>query len=504
MSLPATCPFTSNGTTIVDGTAIAGLTTSDLGGTGALTFVGSGIEVNTNRAYCPSGGKIVVNAGVTAVIVSAKFHQFADTLLMFRSNSARTAFLIVYVRAVDLRLFDESFSTAGFTGTTTFTGTVNVDDTISIEDDGSNIVVKQNGITRITVSSAQYNTQTYCGLYGTSSDQWDDFSVSAYAIAVPVAVLTKATPTAAYLGGTAGSGGSAPQWSWSTSPDGSFTNFTNGSGISGATSYSLADASAALAGGDRRYAILTDSSGVSAVISYGRWKTPAYVLGIGDSVMGGFGTSDPSVPVAGLTLGTTSPLYHFKNAVKKAANGQRDVIVYDASEGGLKASNWYDSSDTGSEVDARLSTASASGISAGCTVAMVALGINNAYSAETVAKFALDMAGLRDYLLGQGYTAILFNHPTGIPAVEAVAFDKLLLLAAEVPKLCNGTTARLGDTTMMEYLPDHAAAELQSGGTAVHPNDTGAKSVGEAWAFGFANAFDIPKLSVRAQYLAGF
>jgi hypothetical protein len=124
---------------------------------------------------------------------------------------------------------------------------------------------------------------------------------------------------------------------------------------------------------------------------------------------------------------------------------------------------------------------------------MVTLGINNAYSGETVAKFALDMAGIASYLLGQGYTAVILNYPTGIPATEGAAFDKLLLLAAAIPALCNGTTVLLGDTVMLDYLPDHASTELQTGGTSVHPNDTGAASVGEAWAFAWAKAVgDVP------------
>ncbi len=447
-----------------DGDLLNGRTTT----TGGLTWASTGWQINANRAYNASAGAAMLNSGITDHIVSfvIKVHDF--NIMIFRSNSGGTTKLEVWPLATTITIYDESVSQiAQATGLT-----IANNDTISVECNGTSIVVKQNGTTRLTTTSSHGASGTYVGMRGTGDEINDDFSVSAFAIAAPTATLTRATPTQVELTSTAGAGGTSPQWSRSTSAGSGFSNLSNGSGISGATSADLVDGSSGIAAGTRYYYKVTyATSGASNVQAAGKWKIPAYVMFIGDSITTGFG-------------GTTDPVAQFAISAKKSANGQRDVIASNQGESGTKTSDWYDAAGAGAA--SRLTAASSAGISAGCTHAMICLGINDAYSAETVTEYENNLAGMASTLLSGGYTAVIINYPTGITEDGTGALDKLVSLQTHINNVVNGTTILLGDTLMLYYLQDHTV-ELQDS-TGVHPNDTGYRSVGEAWAWAWARA----------------
>lgn len=547
MSLPATCPFTGT-----DGVSLNGQTTNFFGGTGTLTFVcdDGTWQINGNRAYNPTGTHYAIcNLGVSDQIVEAKSVTVnALNILVFRANSGMTAYNQVWIESNQIRVFDQSLNQIG----TTYSATMVANDVIRVSCSGTAITVTRNGSTIITATSSTNQSNTYGGIRGAGSELFDDLLLDQFAVASPTATLTRATPTTAYLQGTSGTGGTSPQWSRSTSPSTGFVNLSNGSGISGATSDALVDASSGIAGGTRYYYKVTyTGSGASNVQSGGKWKTPAYVLFIGDSITAGFGS-------------TTDPVTQFAASVKSIA-GQRDVITVNAGASGTHAYEWWNAHGDGetgtaqagssttitlragaSSVDgfynfckvsivsgtgsgqsryidggasfyvgaSRLATvtaawttppdntsvyqlsgltkllsdASAAGLSAGCTHAMSTLGVNDSFSTESTSEFQANLLGESNYLLSQGYTAVIHNYPTGFAYQGDGSLAKLQSLTANIDAIVNGTTILRGDTLMIEYLPDHAATEMQTSGTSVHPNEIGDRSIGDAWAFAWARA----------------
>jgi lysophospholipase L1-like esterase len=441
MALPATDDFTGT-----DATAIDGRTTA----TGSLTWAsdtsaGSYWQINSNRAYLSGGDHwATVDAGVADVVLSAKVYSPASyTILLFRANSAMTQSLQVWAEAGTIKLYDQALSQIG----STYTGSVSDGDTISVEANGTSIIVKQNGVARITTTSSTHLTNTYVGFRGGGGGaSFDDFAVDAYAVADPTARLTTPLHTGNVFTATSGSGGTGTpsyQWQRSTAPGSGYSNLSDGSGVSGATANVLTDGSAtALAGGLLFYKCVISWSGSGGpfdtnVLGTRVGKRPAYCLVIGDSIEVGSG-------------GVDSPRDEWLELVK-ATYGPRAALVYNASAGGLTTADWYDSAGAGAT--ARLTADLAAGLAADCTVCEIRLGINDASVAVTSSVYSANLAGIAAAALTAGYERVIIHYPTGVAAAATMAV--MITYPAVIDALDNGTTIFVGDVWGLDYFSAH-------------------------------------------------
>lgn len=461
MSLPATCPFTA-----ADNTALDGATTTDLGGTGGLTWVSDGFTVQTNLAYSGGTHHAILNAGVADVVVQAVLASTPSfAALVFRSNSGYTQFLLAYFTTTTVYIYDDAGSPL-----TSASGTFADGDTVSALANGTAITVKQNGTTVLTYTSSHGLTNTYVGLAAAGANYFNNFSVTA-AVTTPTAVLTKANQTTVYMAGN-GNSGTSPQWSRSTSPDSGFSNLSNGGAVSGATSDNLVDGSVT-PGTIYYYQVTYIGSGASNVQSGETWSAAAYVGFIGDSVLFGFGN-------------TTNPVAQFALAIRGMGNTQRHVATNNASAGGLATANWYDSG--GSGVQTRLSDALDAFIAASLTHVMVQLGINDAYGGVTATVYKANQQGIADYVISRGLVPILC-YPSGFTKDGTAALSLAVTYLPKIVEIVNASdgTIKLGDTLSFRLFQDRATDLLQSG-TGVHPNDDGDTVLGILLAWGFVRA----------------
>jgi hypothetical protein len=343
-----TLPITDNcdGTT---GDPVNGRTTT----TGGATWVaGSAWEVYLNTlANAGDSNFAKFDTGVSSGIFTfTQIQDFQD--VGFLINSAGTSYLRVTYFGGNYFLRDESNTDL----ITPVPGTISAaGDVISLSVNSGAIEYAINGTVILSYTDSAHTSNTFFGVQSTGNARIDDVSFTSFTPAVPTEHVSSISATAVEITATTGTGGTGPytvQHQRSTAPDTGFSNLSNGSGISGATSLVLTDGSAAyLALGENGIlwykSIITDSlsatfeSNVQGVVL---GKRAANVCVIGDSQGEGFN-------------GALSPwsANGFPFFVKNRF-GYRDCIVHNASAGGSALASWYNS-----KVDSETGTAQAGG-----------------------------------------------------------------------------------------------------------------------------------------------
>lgn len=463
-----------------DGTTLNGRTTTTGSKTWAVTT--GGLEINSNKCYCPTGGTAVLDSGVADVTVQVTLGNISTNLILLRCNSTASQQVMAYIEGTRARLFDEAFTQIG----STYTGTFSFGDVIEFDASGTSLTLKQNGVTRITATSSTHQTNTYVGLRGSGSETFDDFSASVFAAASPTVAFTTADPTSVtltYTAGTGGTGSPSPQWQAATTPDGTFSNLTNGSGVSGATSTVLVDGSATISGGSRRwYKVVESWSGsggpfTSKAVGARRGKARGKIYVIGDSV------------AAGGTGGVDSPYVSWPTYAAFVL-GIRAASVTNNAVGGLATFSYYDS--TGAGATARLNSDVSAAVAAGVDAFVIAgLGINDAYGSVAAATYKANLDGIAATALAAGLPLVICDYPTCVTDNDTPAAVTLLQsYLAQIDAWANGTTKKVGDTLCFDHFLCHVdQLQLQSAGVYVHPNATGTQNLGLLRAVGLARAY---------------
>lgn len=289
--------------------------------------------------------------------------------------------------------------------------------------------------------------------------------------------LSSATNTSINLASTTASGGTPPysyQWHRSTT-----ANFTPGVGtaISGATSSSYSDTTAA-SGTVYYYKLVTTDSVPNSVTSNqsaGSLKDSTIIIGcLGDSITKG--TAGPSPAAVTVTQRLAASLKHtYKN---------RDVTVVNGGVDGKSAQDF--AANTGSI----FTTAKSAFSSAGCTHIMVMLGANDAANHRSASQYLANMQTITASLVSDGYVVIL-NYPTYIPsganagATDEVATENMRSYLGQIDSLIDGTDIISGDRLAYQYFVDHMD-EMQTDKT--HLLDAGNISLAGMWARAFDRA----------------
>lgn len=284
------------------------------------------------------------------------------------------------------------------------------------------------------------------------------------------ASLSSATDSALNLTCTAASGGTSPytyQWHRSTT-----ANFTPGAGnvLSGATSLTYSDTTAA-ANTTYYYRLrVTDNASATADSKHiaGTLKAAAISIGfVGDSITAGYLLSagqDPPTQV-GLLLAKTRT--------------NKSVTISNRGIPAAKTADWLSGG-------ANLIAAKVAFASAVCTHIHIMLGANDAGAATLVsaATYGSNLSNICTDLTGAGYKVIL-SYPTYIcdgansGASSAASVALAQSYQAQIDALINGTTILRGDTLAWPYFQDAQSEYLVD---QVHPSATGAVSLATMWA----------------------
>jgi lysophospholipase L1-like esterase len=306
-------------------------------------------------------------------------------------------------------------------------------------------------------------------------------------LSLGTASLTSAGASALNLSVGATSGGVAPytyQWYRSAT-----AGFTPGAGnlLSNATATSIADTppsnntwfykviatdsssnstTSNQVGATLESPTITQNS-ISSIV-----PTTLSILNIGDSITYGYGLSAGQDPVTQMGIALSNML------------GTRAVTVTNAGVNGSQTSGWLPGSGTGYLTSAMSAAQSAS---PAATIAMITLGANDGATGHYVASttYASNLSTIISYLLSNGFSKVILNHPTYIPSGAnggATSEESTLLTQqymAQIDSLINGTTILAGDTTAYPFFSDNLN-DLQSDHT--HPTATGAVALGTMWA----------------------
>lgn len=315
-------------------------------------------------------------------------------------------------------------------------------------------------------------------------------------LSVGNASLTSAAATTLNLSVVAASGGTSPYaYQWYRSATAAFTSGPSNL-LSGATSATLSDTPPS-AGPWFYKCVATDSTGATATSTQtagtleaptitnnsvsGSLPTTISILSIGDSITFGAGLSAGQDPVTQMGDVLSSML------------GTRSVTPLNQGHSGSQTSDWLPGAGT-TYLTSAVSAAQAATPAA--TVAMITLGANDAAISNHVASttYISNISSIITYLLGHGFSKVILNYPTYIPAgANSGATDEIGTLLtqqylAKIDSLINGTTILRGDMTAYPFFQDNQG-DVQA--DQVHPNSTGAKALGAMWATAAAKALGI-------------
>lgn len=291
-------------------------------------------------------------------------------------------------------------------------------------------------------------------------------------VAPTTATLVSTTPTAISVSCNAPTGGTAPytyEWHRDTYP-----GFSSGAHnlLASSNSLSITDSTSLVADTHYYYKCRAkDATGAtifSKLIS-AMLKAPTLNLGfIGDSITYGYGLTagqDPATQ-AGIVLAKT-----YKN---------RAVTVNNQGRSGTYTTDWMPGSSY-------LNTARTAFAAAGVTHVHLALGVNDAtaaYSNLDAATYSSNLSAIIGVLVGDGYKVIL-PYPTFVAdgrgglGSDISKITRLVSYFPVIDALINGTTVLRGDVMAYDYFMPTWTSEYADD---VHPNATGAVSLGTMWA----------------------
>lgn len=328
------------------------------------------------------------------------------------------------------------------------------------------------------------------GTYGVSGASSNGFSLIVAAlkpflpaVVTPgTALITASTPTTVSLSCTGTSGGTGPytqQWYRSAT-----ANFTPGGGniLAGATATTLTDTPGSV--GPWFYEMIaTDSLAATGASNQVGLLLPAHaaigVICIGDSITAG----------SYLPAGAALPPSDMQGALT-AIWGGRTVALANAGISGTATADWLPG------VGGRLAGAVSAGaaLSPPATIASIMLGANDANilggsfaggGPVSAATYGSNIAAICANLISNGYTVILHYPTYQAPGAFGGTWNQLSTgltqaYQAQIQSLVNGTTIRLGDTTMYGWSMDNNAntAYFIDG---VHSAAAGASVIGSAW-----------------------
>lgn len=386
------------------------------------------------------------------------------------TDASQDGYILLYdVDGAQWTIFSSVSGSFGALGSFSQVLTVGNDYDIELRMVGTSIKAIVNGVERISVTNSAVSAAGKLGMWlnspttSSSGLHIDRISDSSFFVALSsgTASWTSATNAAINLSATAASGGTAPytyQWHRSTT-----SGFTPGGGnaLSGATSLTLSDTTAA-ASTNYFYKLVSTDSATATVTSNqvaGRlWGATIKVGFIGDSITNGHLVTTKPGTLTGATLSTQAfrPVTVVNQGVDASATG-----------------DWINGSSN-------LNTAETALAAASVTHVMVTLGANDANNGVSAATYLSNLTSCVNRLVALGYRAVL-NYPPGTGTSGNIDQAELGVLASYCPQidtLINGTTILRGDTSAFPYF---AAKTSELNADAVHLTDTGNQRLAEFW-----------------------
>jgi hypothetical protein len=221
------------------------------GGSDWISLVGGwGVESNQARSTSGANTSAVLECAESDGTVSAKFYSISQAALAFRCSDANNL-ITVFMKPGEMTINTFIAGTYSPVGPT-YAYSHTPGDTIAAILSGSSVSVTLNGTQVIAPQTIAFNqSATKHGLltYTDTTVRFDDFAFSSgggSSLTAGATSFVSSGPSGISISATDATNGTAPYtYQWQRNADsGSYTNLTNGSGVTGATTLTLLDGSA--------------------------------------------------------------------------------------------------------------------------------------------------------------------------------------------------------------------------------------------------------------------